>query len=743
MRCCNDFNRSQSCAPRSPRRARPARDRARDADARRHRPDAARSCCSARPAWPCRSTAPTSSARSCSRRASRGAPRAARSRRRRDLPVGRHRRAERAGAGRGHRTTSRCARRTRLDEAARCRSNEDPRLLWHPPAQGLEDLHAAGKVTVVPGDGLRRARTSRTSPRATSTRSARSTSARATGWLGRWLDLRRRRRTTRSRASASRTALPRAGDLARRGRRDHVADGLPLREPRRLGRHVEAAMLEQLRPPRHAADRRPDPAPGAPGAGQRRDPAQPARDAARHRRRSPTRRTTAWRTTCAASRGCSAPACRSAPRRSTATAATTRTPARRQLRAQPRVQRRRDRRLPGRPRGRGLADRVLTFVVERVRPPARGERLGRHRPRRRRRRLPDRLERQRPDDRRVPGARLDARPDGNVRATSDFRGVYCSLIEDWLNTDAAMVIPGADACRATRSCRRPEALVHGQRRALRSAGRHPARGAASPCAWVGHDAAQCRATRSARPRSGPRLQASGEPQRTPAGRSATARARAAARAAPARCACASARAAPAHGATCRTGSRAPSPSRPRPRARRIRPRGRRPQPPIPPVGVRRSRRPRRRPAAGRRARGWVSGTSRSRASTVCTGQVTIEAQNYGQDPHDMRLQRENGPEVASWPELGPGSPGGVLGQEGHADAGPLHALLHADGGTPPGTPGESHAAAGNDRNADRRRAVSRPSRTSPGCRSARLPTAERGSMSQSPPGQEPEARCKT
>ena len=33
---------------------------------------------------------------------------------------------------------------------------------------------------------------------------------------------------------------------------------------------------------------------------------------------------------------------------------------------------------------------------------------------------------------------------GNVRATSDFRGVYCSVIEDWLNTDAAMVIPGAD-----------------------------------------------------------------------------------------------------------------------------------------------------------------------------------------------------------------------------------------------------------------------------------------------------------
>ena len=33
---------------------------------------------------------------------------------------------------------------------------------------------------------------------------------------------------------------------------------------------------------------------------------------------------------------------------------------------------------------------------------------------------------------------------GNVRATSDFRSVYCSLLESWLNTDAALVIPGAD-----------------------------------------------------------------------------------------------------------------------------------------------------------------------------------------------------------------------------------------------------------------------------------------------------------
>ncbi len=33
--------------------------------------------------------------------------------------------------------------------------------------------------------------------------------------------------------------------------------------------------------------------------------------------------------------------------------------------------------------------------------------------------------------------------DGNLRATSDFRTVYCSLLEQWMNVDAAAVIPDA------------------------------------------------------------------------------------------------------------------------------------------------------------------------------------------------------------------------------------------------------------------------------------------------------------
>ncbi len=45
-----------------------------------------------------------------------------------------------------------------------------------------------------------------------------------------------------------------------------------------------------------------------------------------------------------------------------------------------------------------------------------------------------------------PGlAQLDA--DDNVRNTSDFRGLYCSIIEQWFGVDAGAVIPDAAALR--------------------------------------------------------------------------------------------------------------------------------------------------------------------------------------------------------------------------------------------------------------------------------------------------------
>ena len=33
--------------------------------------------------------------------------------------------------------------------------------------------------------------------------------------------------------------------------------------------------------------------------------------------------------------------------------------------------------------------------------------------------------------------------DGNLSATMDFRSVYCSILEQWLDVDAAQVIPNA------------------------------------------------------------------------------------------------------------------------------------------------------------------------------------------------------------------------------------------------------------------------------------------------------------
>jgi uncharacterized protein (DUF1501 family) len=43
-----------------------------------------------------------------------------------------------------------------------------------------------------------------------------------------------------------------------------------------------------------------------------------------------------------------------------------------------------------------------------------------------------------------PGlGQLDA--DDNLRSTSDFRGLYCSILEQWFNVDAAAVIPSASS----------------------------------------------------------------------------------------------------------------------------------------------------------------------------------------------------------------------------------------------------------------------------------------------------------
>jgi uncharacterized protein (DUF1501 family) len=42
-----------------------------------------------------------------------------------------------------------------------------------------------------------------------------------------------------------------------------------------------------------------------------------------------------------------------------------------------------------------------------------------------------------------PGLTSGLDRDGNLRPTSDFRGVYSALLEQWLGADASGVIPGA------------------------------------------------------------------------------------------------------------------------------------------------------------------------------------------------------------------------------------------------------------------------------------------------------------
>jgi uncharacterized protein (DUF1501 family) len=42
-----------------------------------------------------------------------------------------------------------------------------------------------------------------------------------------------------------------------------------------------------------------------------------------------------------------------------------------------------------------------------------------------------------------PGLKTGLDDDGNLKATSDFRGVYAGLLEQWLGTDATAVLPDA------------------------------------------------------------------------------------------------------------------------------------------------------------------------------------------------------------------------------------------------------------------------------------------------------------
>jgi uncharacterized protein (DUF1501 family) len=42
-----------------------------------------------------------------------------------------------------------------------------------------------------------------------------------------------------------------------------------------------------------------------------------------------------------------------------------------------------------------------------------------------------------------PGLKNGLDEDGNLKATVDYRSVYCSVLEQWLGTDAAPIVPHA------------------------------------------------------------------------------------------------------------------------------------------------------------------------------------------------------------------------------------------------------------------------------------------------------------
>ena len=168
---------------------------------------------------------------------------------------------------------------------------------------------------------------------------------------------------------------------------------------RASGVQARAAMLESFGRLGTLPSSDTDHRPGAPGAGQRRDPARAARDAA-DRARSRTRRATRRRAACARSPAYSGPACRSAVDAERIGGYDTLREQAGARSAEPAEDDRRDRRLPGRPRGPRPRRPGLVHLWASSAAPR--ERLGGHRPRRRRRRLPHRQARGGHDDRRSP-----------------------------------------------------------------------------------------------------------------------------------------------------------------------------------------------------------------------------------------------------------------------------------------------------------------------------------------------------
>ena len=326
--------------------------------------------------------------------------------------------------------------------------SEDDRLMWAPQAAGLTTLHGEGKVSVIPAVGYDHPDQSHFTSRHFWEVGATDVQGRF-GWMGRFLDLHGDADNPLQGLSLDWTLSPAlaAADVpvAAVARPDDFGLWAPGR--RRPGRDAD------VRGDRRRSGGCPPPTPSAASRGSWRP--RSTTSAARWGR---SRRTTASRASRAPSRiptatsrtgsprwrRCSTPAFRSAASPSTRRAASTRTPTRRarsattsRSSADALLAFQRDL------EARGIADRVLTQVWSEFgrRPEqndtgtdhgaggvafvmgtkAKGQQIGE-----------------------FPGlATLD---DGdNLVATADFRGVYCSLLEQWFGVDAAPIIPGASS----------------------------------------------------------------------------------------------------------------------------------------------------------------------------------------------------------------------------------------------------------------------------------------------------------
>jgi hypothetical protein len=83
---------------------------------------------------------------------------------------------------------------------------------------------------------------------------------------------------------------------------------------------------------------------------------------------------------------------------------------------------------------------------------------------------------------------------------------------------------------------------------------------------------------------------------------------------------------------------------------------------------------------------------------LCAGTVTVEAQNWGEDAHDMWIAPKDGPTLWKFgeapPHLAAGKPGGIESKQLTLTPGTYELYCSLTGGTPAGTPGDAHSAAG-------------------------------------------------